>query len=127
MPTLIPYISAKKAAAVIDFCTKVFGAKEMMRHTDDSGLLRHAQISIGDSQIMLSDENPAFPDMRAVESYGGSPIGMFIYVDDVDAAAARAVAEGATILYPIRDQSYGRSGSIKDPFGIIWHITKLEA
>lgn len=124
MQNIIPYISATKSTAVIDFCTKVFGAKETMRHTDDAGVVRHAQIAIGDSQIMLSDENPAYPDMRGVESYGGSPIGLFIYVDDPDAAADRAVAAGATILYPIQDQSYGRSGSIRDPFGIIWHLTK---
>jgi PhnB protein len=124
MSTITPYISAKSATAVIDFCTKVFGAKETMRHTDDAGRVRHAQITIGDSSIMLSDETPAFPDMRAVESYGGSPISLFLNVDDVDATAARALAEGAAILYPIRDQEYGRSGSIKDPFGLIWHITK---
>lgn len=125
MSTITPYISAKSAAAVIDFCTKVFGATETMRHTDEDGTVRHAQITIGDSSLMLSDETPKYPDMRAVESYGGSPIGLFINVDDVDAVAARALAEGASILYPIQDQSYGRSGSIKDPFGIIWHITKV--
>lgn len=124
MQTITPYISAKSSAAVIDFCTRVFGATETMRHTDDAGLVRHAEITIGSSSIMLSDENPAFPDMRGVETYGGSPISLFVNVDDADAAAARAVAAGAKILYPIRDQSYGRSGSIQDPFGIIWHITK---
>jgi PhnB protein len=124
MQTVTTYISAKSAAAVIDFCTKVFGAQEIMRHADATGLIRHAQIQIGDSTIMLSDENPAFPDMRGVESYGGSPISLFINVDDADATAARAVEAGAKILYPIRDQVYGRSGSIQDPFGILWHITK---
>jgi PhnB protein len=124
MFTITPYISARSAAAVIDFCTKVFGAKETMRHTDDAGGVRHAEISIGDSTLMLSDETPAYPDMRGVESFGGSPIGFFINVDDPDAVAARAVAEGAIILYPIKDQSYGRSGTIKDPFGILWHVTK---
>ena len=59
-----------------------------------------------------------------MESYGGSPISLFLNVDDADATAARAGAAGATILYPIQDQSYGRSGTIKDPFGILWHITK---
>jgi PhnB protein len=124
MSTITPYISAKSAAAVIDFCIKVFGAKETMRQTDDAGVVRHAQITIGDSTLMLSDQTPAYPDMRGVESYGGSPIGFFANVDDPDAVAARAVAEGATILYPIQDQSYGRSGTIRDPFGILWHLTK---
>jgi PhnB protein len=124
MQTVTTYISAKSAAAVIDFCAKVFEAKEIMRHADATGLIRHAQIQIGDSTIMLLDENPAFPDLRAVESYGGSPISLFINVDDADATAARAVEAGAKILYPIRDQEYGRSGSIQDPFGILWHITK---
>jgi PhnB protein len=124
MFTITPYISVQSAAAVIDFCTKVFGAKETMRHSDDAGAIRHAEITIGDSTLMLSDETPGYPDMRAVESYGGSPIGFFINVEDPDATAARAVAEGAVILYPIKEQSYGRSGTIKDPFGILWHVTK---
>ena len=124
MSTITPYISAKSAAAVIDFCIKVFGAKEIMRQTGDDGRVLHAQITIGDSALMLSDETPAYPEMPGIESYGGSPIGFFTNVDDPDAVAARAVEQGATILYPIKDQSYGRSGTIKDPFGLLWHITK---
>ena len=56
MQTITPYISAKSADAVIDFCAKVFGAKETMRQTDDAGVVRHSQITIGDSTIMLSDD-----------------------------------------------------------------------
>jgi len=72
MSTITPYIGAKSAAAVIDFCIKVFGAKETMRQTDDAGAVRHAQITIGDSTLMLSDQTRAYPDMRGVESYRGS-------------------------------------------------------
>ena len=82
----------------------------------------HAEIKMGDSPIMLADE---FPEMgaRSPQSLGGSPVYLLVYVDDVDAVTARAIAAGAKVLQPVRDQFYGdRSGTIADPFGHSWTI-----
>jgi PhnB protein len=111
------------AAAAIDYYRKAFDAVELARHADPDGRIRHAQFRIGDSPFMISDHFPEFGMMRSVQSMGGSPMSIFLYVDDADAVAARAIAAGGQECYPIADQQYGRSSGVKDPFGIIWWVT----
>jgi PhnB protein len=121
-PTATPYLTIKNAAGAIDFYKRAFDATETMRMTDPSGRIGHAEIKIGNSPIMLSDE---FPDMgaRSPESIGGSPIMIHLYVEDVDKLAKQAVAAGAKLLTPVADQFYGdRGGKLADPFGHIWWI-----
>lgn len=119
--TATPYLTINGAARAIEFYKRVFGATEIMRfaHGDKIG---HAEIQIGDSKIMLGDE---FPDMgaRGPKSVGGSPTAIYLYVDNVDAVADRAVTEGGKLVRPVEDKFYGdRSGMLEDPFGHIWHL-----
>ena len=120
--TATPYLFVQDAARAIDFYKAAFKAKELMRLTAPGGKIGHAQIKIGDSHIMLSDESP---DMgaRGPKTLGGSPVMLYLYVKDVDAVVAQAVAAGAKLLHPVKDQFYGdRSSSLEDPFGHLWHV-----
>lgn len=120
--TVTPYLVIRDAAAAIDFYKAAFGAQEVMRMADPSGKVMHAEIRIGDSAVMMSDECPEM-GARGPEALGGSPTSLHLYVEDVDAMAARAAAAGATALRPVQDQFYGdRTGTFKDPFGHVWHI-----
>jgi PhnB protein len=86
------------------------------------GRVHHAEISIGDSRIMLADEHPEIQALSP-KTIGGSPVTIHLYVEDVDAAVARAVAAGAKLVRPVADQFYGdRTGGIEDPFGYRWFI-----
>jgi PhnB protein len=121
-PVVTPYLSVRGAADAIDFYTKIFGATERMRMPGPDGRIGHAELTIRDSVVMLSDE---FPDMGVLspQSLGGTPVTLSIYVDDVDTVIDRAVAAGATLDRPIEDRFYGdRSGQIVDPFGHRWSI-----
>ena len=120
--TATPYLIIKEAARAIDFYKQAFGAEEIIRLADPTGRVEHAEIRIGTSPIMLADE---FPEMGALSpsSLGGSPVSIHLYVEDVDALADRAVAAGAKMLRPVKDQFYGdRSGTFADPFGHIWTV-----
>jgi PhnB protein len=120
--TATPYLIIKDAARAIEFYKKAFGATEVMRFAQPDGKIGHAEIKIGDSHIMLADE---FPEMgaRSPQSLGGSPVSILLYVENVDAQAQLAVAAGAKVVRPVKDQFYGdRSGSFEDPFGHQWHI-----
>ena len=100
----------------------MFGATERLRLDGPDGKIGHAELQIGDSLIMLADEDP---EMGALgpRKVGGSSVGIHLYLADVDAATARAVAGGAKLTRPVADQFYGdRLGTIEDPFGHIWHI-----
>jgi PhnB protein len=122
-PTVSPYLIVSDGAAALDFYKKAFGAIELMRHTDPNGRVGHAEITIGDSVIMLADEFPDF-GARSPRSIGGSPVGIHLYVEGVDALANRAIAAGAKVVRPVQDQFYGdRNGTLEDPFGHIWHIS----
>jgi PhnB protein len=89
---------------------------------DPGGKVHHAEISIGDSRIMLADEHPELQAFSP-KTVGGSPVTIHLYVADVDAAVARAVAAGAKLVRPVADQFYGdRNGGIEDPFGYRWFI-----
>jgi PhnB protein len=120
--TATPYLIIKGAAKAIEFYKKAFGAAEVMRMTQPDERVGHAEIKIGDSPIMLADE---FPEMgaRSPQSLGGSPVSILLYVQDVDALTSSAIAAGAKVIRPVKDQFYGdRSGSLEDPFGHQWHI-----
>lgn len=115
-----PFLSIKDAARAIDFYKEAFGATEIFRLTEPSGRLGHAEILIGKARISLADEYPEY-NVVGPQSLGGSPVVIQLYVEDVDAVVARAVAAGATVLQPVSDQFYGdRSGKVKDPFGHVW-------
>jgi PhnB protein len=118
-----PYLIVGDGAGAIAFYIKAFGAVERMRHAMPDGRIGHAELTIGDSMIMLADEAPE-QNARAPGVFGGSPVGLHLFVEDVDAVVARAVASGATVTRPVADQFYGdRSGTITDPFGHVWYVT----
>jgi PhnB protein len=120
--SVTPYLVMRGAADAIDFYKKAFGATEKYRMTMADGRLGHAEIMIGDSVIMLADEHPEM-GYRGPHSYGGTPVSMMVYVEDVDAVAPRFVAAGGKVLRAVQDQFYGdRSGSFEDPFGHQWTI-----
>jgi PhnB protein len=121
--TATPHLSIDGAAAAIDFYTKALGARELMRHADPDGRIRHAQFVIGDSIFMIADHFPEFGFMRSAQGLGGSPISIFLNVPDATVTFAQALAAGARELMPLAEQPYGYSGGIQDPFGLIWWIT----
>jgi PhnB protein len=127
MSVLTPYLCCKDAARAIDFYTEVFGAKETMRLAEPDGRIGHAEIVIAGSTLMLSDEYPDF-GVLGPRTIGGTPVKLHLYVPDVDALVARAVAAGARLVRPVEDQFYGdRAGQIEDPFGHVWYVgTKKE-
>lgn len=120
---ITPYLIIDGAAQALDFYKKAFGGMELFRMPDASGKrIGHAEMKIGDSQIMMADENPSM-GYRSPKSMGGTPVSLLLYVNDVDAIIPRAVENGAKILQPIKDQFYGdRSGTIQDPFGHVWTV-----
>ncbi len=122
--TVTPHLMIKGAGRAIDYYRHAFGAEEMMRMADPDGKVRHAEICIGDSRLMISDEFPEeFPQFRSAESMGGSPMNIYLYVDDVDGCCGRAIAAGGQEIEPVADQFYGdRRGGVRDPFGYVWWI-----
>jgi PhnB protein len=121
-PQVTPYLCIDGAGAAIEFYTKVFGATERMRMPAPDGKIGHAEIQIGDSVIMLSDEFPEM-DVRSPKTVGGTPVTMSVYVGDVDTVFDRAVAAGAKPLRAVENQFYGdRSGQFEDPFGHRWSV-----
>lgn len=121
--TATPYLIAKDAAAAIEFYKRAFGATELERITDESGVVRHGEFKIGDSPFMITDEHPDYPAWQGPLSRGGSPVHIYLYVEDVDDVFKHAISCGATELLPVQDQFYGdRSGAVTDPFGHVWYI-----
>ncbi len=117
---IYPYLRVHDAAEAIEFYSRAFGAEELFRLTEPSGRIGHAEIRIGPSTIMLSDEFPE-SGVTGPRSLGGTSFALHLHVDDVGSAFARAVSAGATIVRPLRDQFYGeRSGTVRDPFGHEW-------
>jgi PhnB protein len=117
-----PYLIVRDGARALDFYKRAFGAAERMRMPQPDGKIGHAEITIGDSIIMLSDENPDM-GFRGPQSLGGSSVMLLIYVTDVDARFSQAIAAGAKEVRPVVDQFYGdRSGTLADPFGHVWTI-----
>ena len=120
--SVTPYLILSNASDAIAFYKKALGAEEIIRMDDPGGRVHHAEISIGDSRIMLADEHPEIQALSP-KTIGGSPVTIHLYVEDVDASVARAVAAGAKLVRPVADQFYGdRTGGIEDPFGYRWFI-----
>jgi PhnB protein len=120
--TVTPYLIVKDAARAIEFYKQAFDARELVRMADPSGKIGHAEIQIGDSPIMLADEHPDM-DARSPQTIGGSPVGICLYVENVDKLFKQAIAAGAKELRPVKDQFYGdRSGTLTDPFGHQWTV-----
>jgi len=120
--SVTPYITVRGGAKALEFYKAAFGATEIMRFSGPDGSVAHAEIQIGNSRVMLGDENPAFGN-HSPESLGGASGGLCVYLPDVDAAFAKAVTAGAKAFKPVQDQFYGdRSGSVIDPFGHVWTL-----
>jgi len=120
--TVTPYLIVSGGAKAIEFYKRALGATEKLRLEGPDGKIGHAEIEIGDSVIMLADE---FPEMgaKSPQSIGGTPVGICLYVENVDARFEQAVKAGAKIERPLQDQFYGdRSGTVIDPFGHKWTI-----
>ena len=120
--TVTPSIIVRDAAKAIDFYQRAFGAEEIERFAGPNGSVMHAEIRIGDSRIMLGEENEQW-GTKSPLSTNGNPGSLHIYVDDVDASFDRAVKAGATVRYPLENAFWGdRYGKVADPFGHEWGI-----
>ena len=118
--TVTPHLMLDNTAQGIEWYKKAFGAEEVSRAPGPDGRLMHAEIRIGDSRIMLNDE---VMGQRGPKSIGGSPVSLWVYVPDCDAAYDRAVSAGAKADYPVTDCFWGdRMGAFKDPFGYSWSV-----
>jgi PhnB protein len=122
MHTVTPHLVCAGAGAAIDFYKKAFGATETSRMPGPGGKLMHASIRIGDSAVMLVDEMPEWGSLGP-KALKGSPVVIHLYVGDVDAFTARAVAAGAKVTMPVADMFWGdRYGQLEDPFGHRWSV-----
>ncbi|BCB77017.1 VOC family protein [Phytohabitans flavus] len=123
MTHMYPRLVVKGAAQAIDFYAKAFGAKEISRYTDEStGRIHHAELELAGTTFAVKDEGDGDP---APPTLGGSPVVMALYVDDADAVGQRMEENGATVVFPIKDQPYGdRGGRLADPFGHLWMIAQ---
>ncbi|MBI5094812.1 MAG: VOC family protein [Candidatus Hydrogenedentes bacterium] len=120
--TVTPSVIVNSAARALEFYQRAFGAVELYRLVEPGGKIGHAEIQIGDSIVMLSDEYPDF-GFNSPKTLGGSPVSLLVYVEDADAVFAQAIAAGATERGPVTDQFWGdRSGAVEDPFGHVWNI-----
>lgn len=121
-PRVTTYLCVDDANAAIDFYCRVLGATERMRMPMQSGKIAHAEIAIGDSVIMLADEAPEM-GARSPKTIGGTPVLLYVYVEDVDRVFNEALQAGARELNAVENKFYGdRSGEFEDPFGHCWSI-----
>ena len=119
---LTPYLVIKGAEQAIEFYTKVFGATETVRMPGPGGRIMHAEVKIGNSMLMLSDENPERGHLSP-KTIGGAGVSIMLYTDDVDATFKKAVSAGAKADQPPTDMFWGdRMANITDPFGHVWAI-----
>ena len=117
-----PYLIVKGAADAIDFYKRAFGATELFRMPDPKGAIMHAEIRIGDSVLMLADDQPQ-AICHGPRSLGGSTVGLLIYLENVDTVFKRAIEAGGKSVRPVTNQFYGdRSGTLEDPFGHVWTV-----
>lgn len=122
--SVTPHLIFENSAPAIDWYKKAFGAEEKSRAVGPDGKIMHADLQIGNSRLMLND---TMGGARSAKTFGGSPVGFWIYVDNCDALFARAVAAGAQVppgpMGQLADQFWGdRTGTINDPFGYQWTI-----
>jgi uncharacterized glyoxalase superfamily protein PhnB len=122
MHSVTPHLVCAGAADAIEFYKKAFGAVEVARLPGPDGKLMHAMVRVGDSAIMLVDENPQY-GMLGPKALKGSSVTIHLYVDDADACVARAVKAGAKVTMPLDDMFWGdRYGKLEDPFGHHWSV-----
>lgn len=116
------YLILKDAARALDFYQKAFGAQPVLRLDGPDGKIAHAEVRISGGHVMMSEENLKM-GYKSAQTLGGSPIHLMFYVPDVDRAFERAIAAGGTVHRAVQDQFYGdRSGTLTDPFGILWTV-----
>lgn len=119
--SVTPYLIVSNAAQAIEFYQTVFGAKQV-KIMDQNGKICHAELKFGDSKIMIADEFPEM-DARSPESFGGSPVSIYLYVKNVDAVVEKALAAGGKVIRPVADMFWGdRSAGLQDPFGYKWYV-----
>ena len=120
--SVTPYLLVAGGPAALAFYQKAFGARILFQMPGPDGTLGHAEMQLGSARIMLADEKPA-TGHKGPRSLGGSSVGLLLYVEDVDAVVARAVAAGARVVEPVTDKFYGdRMGTLEDPFGHNWSV-----
>ena len=122
--SITSYLSVNGAGEAIEFYKKAFDAREIGRFHMPDGSIAHAELQIGDSRLMLAEENVQWGNLSP-QTLGGSPVTLCLYVEDVDAVFTKALQEGAKITgdMEVKDQFYGdRAGSLTDPFGHKWSI-----
>ena len=120
--SVTPYLILKGAVDAIEFYKKAFNAAEFMRLESPDGKVGHAEIQIGDSRIMLADEQPEM-NCLAPQTPGSAGVSICLYVENVDEIVPQAIEAGAKIQRPLQDQFYGdRSATLEDPFGHVWTV-----
>ncbi len=120
--TATPYLTVRGAAEAIDFYQRAFGAQELFRMPGPNGKIMHAEILVGDSHIMLADESAA-SGSQAPPALNGTPVGIFLYMEDVDKTFKQAVKAGAKETLPVQNMFWGdRFGRLTDPFGHKWML-----
>jgi len=128
--SVTPFLSVKDAARAVEFYRKAFGARELERIAEPDGKVNHSLLKIGDSLIRISDDSSkhvadwaAKGWSRSPQSLGGTPVHLYLYVEDSDAVFKCAIAAGAKTMEPVADKVWGdRMGSLTDPFGHIWMV-----
>lgn len=121
-PRVSPHLAIAGAADAIDYYARILGATERMRMAAPDGTILHAELDLGDSVVMIGEEIPGGID-PSPKTLGGSPVALFVYVDDVDDVFKRAVEAGATAVRPPEDHFYGARGAMfDDPFGHRWNV-----
>ncbi|HJR90122.1 MAG TPA: VOC family protein [Aeromicrobium sp.] len=122
-PRVAPYLIVDGAAEAIEFYSSVLGASQRGDRMEmPNGKIGHAELELGDSLIMLADENPEWGALGP-RTVGGTPVTVHVYVEDVDDVFGKAVASGATEVQPVTNQFYGdRSGGFEDPWGHRWNV-----
>lgn len=110
---VMPYMAVKDAAGLMQFMMNTFDAREKMRFMADEHKIAHAEVTIGDSVIMIADAAGELP---------ANSTGCFVFVPDADAVYSKAIVAGCTPVLPMRDNPYGRSGGFKDPYGNTWWV-----
>lgn len=114
---IMPYLMIQEAAQFIDFTQTVFDASlSFKKMREDNQTIMHAEIMIGESTIMFTE---------SVEEWGKATAHLFVYVENADECFHKALEAGATEVLALRDQDYGRSGGVADPFGNVWWITSV--
>lgn len=121
--SVTPYLFVRGAAEAIEYYKQAFGAEEVFRMPGPDGKIMHAEIQIGDSRVMLADENPDM-GVTSPASLNGTSASFLIYVENVDERFEKAIAAGGEVVRPVTDQFYGdRTGCLLDPFGHVWTIS----